>query len=367
MPGAGPRPNIGGQAGFYPMPDWPSADPVAEGFDVAGLEAASQYAQGFGSHCLLVFRQGQVVFERYYGANTPQTLHKSWSIAKSHAGALTGVMLEQGHIDSTEQRVVDYLPEWGGKAQHEQIRILDILNMVSGLTFDLISDNTWTVFTADMTAEAVNNTVTHAPDTVYEYSNHGVQVLDAVVENATGMDPEAYAKQFLWGPLGMDPRTAWERDGAGNVTMFMGVTATCRDFARLGYLYLFGGNWAGNQIIDRDYIVRSLTPSSSVNAGHSHYIWLNGFLPYTNSTQEPQPGIMFPMAPPDLFGFQGIGQNFVDVVPSTGVMYVHMHLAPHDPFTNFIFDLTGTMDRLFRDGRNIEHKELLNILVPASP
>ncbi len=366
-PTTGARPNIGGAAGSYPMPDWDLGDPAAAGFDPAGLERAAAFSQSIGGLCTLVIHDGKIIFERYYNGATQQTLNKSWSIAKSFTGAVAGIMLKRGEIQSVDEPVANYVPQWKGDPQKEQITIRHLLDMVSGLTFELVSDNTWTVFTSDMSAEAVNNTVAHPPDTVYEYSNHGVQVMEPVVDGATGVDIEDYARQHLWQPLGFGPMTSWGRDGSGNVAPFMGVNATCRDFARLGYLYLHGGHWNGQQVIDRDYIVESLTPSSSVNAGHSHYVWLNGFTPYTNSTQEPQPGMMFPQAPSDLFSYQGIGQNFVDVVPSTKTIYVHMRPAPHDPFTNLLLDLQGTLDKLFRDGSNIEHKQLLDILVPASP
>jgi hypothetical protein len=43
-----------------------------------------------------------------------------------------------------------------------------------------------------------------------------------------------------------------------------------------------------------------------------------------------------------------------------------MRPAPHDPFSNFFVDFQGTLDKLFRDGKQIEHKILLEKLLAAS-
>jgi hypothetical protein len=74
---------------------------------------------------------------------------------------------------------------------------------------------------------------------------------------------------------------------------------------------------------------------------------------------------MMSFAPDDLFGAQGLGQTFVDVVPSTNTVYVHARPAPHDPFTKFLVDPSGTIDALTHDGMRIEHKELMRALLDA--
>jgi len=355
----------------FPIPDWPTVEPELAGFDFAELEDAAAYAESVGSLCLLVIRDGALVYERYWNGTTATSVQKSWSIAKSFTSALVGIAIRRGEIESVDQSAAAFVPAWRG-TEREAITIADLLSMDSGLTWDLISDNTWTVTTADQTAEALGLDLAEPPGSVWHYSNHGVQVFHEILRNATGMDPEEYAEQYLWGPIGMnldgpkEQRTHWERDGAGNPTMYMSVHSSCRDLARFGYLFLNGGNWAGEQLIDPAYVAQAVSPSQDLNRAYGYLWWVNGEQPAIDPTDDPIDGPLFDFAPDDLFAALGIGQSFIDVIPSTHTMYVHMRPAPHDPLTNFLTDFWGTLTRLFADGKLIEHRELLRRLLDAS-
>ena len=74
---------------------------------------------------------------------------------------------------------------------------------------------------------------------------------------------------------------------------------------------------------------------------------------------------MFPFAPADLFSAQGLGQNFIDVVPSTHTIYVHLRRAPLDPFSNLTKDFKGTIGKLIADSKLIQHRKLLRLLLAA--
>jgi CubicO group peptidase (beta-lactamase class C family) len=348
----------------FPDPEWPTATPAEVGLDEAALDEAAAYADSIGSSCLVVVRDGQLVYERYFGDTTADSVQKSWSIAKSFTSALVGIAIDRGEIESVDQPAADFIPSWRG-TDKEAITIAHLLSMDSGLKYDLVTDNTWVMFTNDHTAEAIGYDAPDPPGVVWHYNSHGVQVLDAVLEAATGMDPEDYARAHLWSRIGMDERTHWDRDGAGNATLYMSVFATCRDLARFGYLYLNEGNWNGEQIVSREWVAASLSPSQALNPIYGYLWWLNGGEPAKGSTDEMFDGTMFNFAPDDLFSAQGLGQSFIDVVPGTSTMYIHVRRAPHDPFTKFLTDPAGTMDALLHDGLRAEHKLLLRALLDA--
>jgi len=53
--------------------------------------------------------------------------------------------------------------------------------------------------------------------------------------------------------------------------------------------------------------------------------WLNQGPPSTGNTNESFPGgVPFPGGPTDLVSAQGVGQNFIEVIPSTKTVIVHM-------------------------------------------
>jgi CubicO group peptidase (beta-lactamase class C family) len=369
VPDAGPLPDAGGGA-IFPDPDWQTGDPAQHGLDPAKLDAAADYAHGIGSLCLLVVRNGKVVYERYWDGASQGSVQKSWSIAKSFTSALVGIAVTRGEIRSIDEPAADFIPSWRGTPK-AAIRIRDLLSQDSGIEWDQVSDNLFAPFVYDQTATALALNAAAPPATVWHYSNRAVQTLHEVLRSATGMDPELYAQLYLWNPIGMNlkgavaEQTHWERDGAGNPTMYMNVYASCRDMARFGWLFRNRGSWKGTQLIAREYVDLALTPSQPLNRAYGLLFWLNGGAPGYDANGDLIDGWLMPTAPPDHFSAQGLGQNFIDVIPSTDTVYVHMRLAPHDPFTKFLTDMAGTLDKLFKDSARVEHRELMRRLLEA--
>jgi len=356
---------------LFPVPDWAEGDPASFGFDEATLSEAANYAETIGSSCMAVIQDGRLIFERYWNGATPTSVHKTWSIAKSFTSTLVGIAIDRGELVSTSQRVSDYVSDWQG-TDKEDITIRHLLSMTSGLEFEMVADNLFAAFVDDQTQTAIDLSREEAPGTTWHYSNRAVQVLHRVLQAATGVDPEQYAIEHLWRPIGMnlqgepDQRTHWDRDDSGDATMYMSVFSSCRDLARLGYLYLHKGRWQDSQVISTDFVNAATSPSQALNPVYGYLWWVNGAEPAEGSTQQMFDGTMMNFAPSDLFSAQGLGQTFIDVVPSTNTVYVHIRPAPHDPFVKFITNPEGTMDELFRDGMRIEHKQLMRILLDAS-
>lgn len=354
----------------FPTGEWAEGDPGDYGLDQSKLDEAADYASSIGSSCFAVIRDGHLVYERYYDGSSPTTTHKTYSIAKSFTSTLVGIAIERREIESVDQSASDFVQEWVG-TDKEAIRIADLLSMQSGLDFDLVADNLFALFVSEQTDAAINLETEAGPGEVWHYSNRAVQVLHRVLSNATGLSPEAYAEQYLWGPLGMkldgpsEERMHWERDNAGDETMYMSVYSSCRDLARLGYLYQHQGRWKEEQLVNANYVASATEVSQSLNAYYGYLWWVNGEGDAEASTGQALDGKMMPFAPDDLFSAQGLGQTFIDVVPGTKTVYVHIRPAPQDAYANAFFDPLGTMEVLLEDGLRIEHKALLQKLLAA--
>ena len=354
----------------WPMPEWAESDPSAVGLDVRALDEAAAYAESIGSYCLLVVRDGQLVYERYWNGVDRNTPNNSWSIAKSFTSVLVGIALTRGDIASVDQPASDYIPSWVG-TEKEAITIRHLLSMTSGLEFDFIGDYGSTVWSRDMSADALELPVAHPPGMVWEYNNRAVQVLETVLENAVGMDVEAYAEMHLFRRLGMrmtpvrEEGTHWNRDPAGNVTTFMNVRASCRDMARFGLMLMREGQWQDGSIVDRDYVMEASRPSQDLNRAYGWLIWTNAGTPAFGATGDAFDGTILPDAPADTFGAQGFGQNFIDVIRSEDTVFVHMRNAPHDPPERIWTDLSGTIDRLIDDAARNQHQDLIRTLMGA--
>jgi CubicO group peptidase (beta-lactamase class C family) len=217
---------------------------VDEAFDPAGPLAPS--------YAVLVVQGGDVVVERYGTLATgesvgPDTPLRSWSMAKSMLHAAIGILVGDGRL-----RVEDAAPvaEWAEDAR-ATITIEDLLAMRDGLDFvedyvdDRASDVIEMLFGAgqhDVAAYATSRPPAATPGTRFNYSSGTSNVLSSIVAGVVGRGDryEAFLRDRLFGPLAMTSARPG-LDAAGTWVASSYVSATARDFARFGQLYLHDG------------------------------------------------------------------------------------------------------------------------------
>lgn len=258
----------------YPVPDWQTAAPSELGFDESALTQLSTTADGSDSHCLVVTRKGRVVAEWYWDGWTQATEQVVFSVTKTFASTLIGIAQDEGKLN-VEDAASKYISEWQGGAS-STVKVRDLLSNDSGRQWTFIKDYLEMAGTAaDKTAYAVALGQDHPPGTFWEYNNSGIQTLERVLKNATGaMDVAAYAHDKLFQPLGMASHMG--HDSAGNTLLFEDLSASCRDLARFGYLFLRHGKWAGGQtVVSEAWTKAATTQSQPLNAAYGYLWWLN--------------------------------------------------------------------------------------------
>ena len=312
---------------------------------------------------MVVVKDGAIIGEWYWNNTEPFDKVKSWSVGKSYAATAVGLAYDQGYIESTDQSVADFIPEWQG-TDKENITIQHMLSMTSGLRFDMIEDNLMMHYAENMTERTLNYPMEKYPGAACEYNNHTVQISEPLIRNATGMNAEDLMREYLWEPIGMD--AVWAKDEVGNPAMFMNVRASCRDQARFAYLYMNEGCWNGERILSKEWIDKSLSPSSAQNQGYGYW-WLNGGSPTLDSItfEEHEHGVLHPGAPSDAFCAVGLGSQMVEVIPSEDLIIVRFGPAPHENLALWIQQNGAVMDALMNDGKQIVHNGILYRVLDA--
>ncbi|MFP4513746.1 MAG: serine hydrolase domain-containing protein [Acidimicrobiales bacterium] len=273
-PGDGSEP--GGSDAVWPVPDWQRVDPDAAGVDAATLDQLATMAESAGSDCLVVTRDGRLVGEWYWNDTGPDSEREAFSVTKSITATLVGIAQDQGHLD-IDQPASDFIDEWIGTPS-EEVTIRNLLSNDSGRFHSPESDYAQMAFAEpDKTAYALGLGQAHEPGTVWVYNNAAIQVLEAVLERATGTGVGDFAEEHLFEPLGMD--TTISTDQAGNTLTFMGAQMSCRDLARFGLLNLRRGEWDGEQIVSAAFVDEATRPSTELNDGYGHLWWLYGTHP----------------------------------------------------------------------------------------
>jgi CubicO group peptidase (beta-lactamase class C family) len=82
-------------------------------------------------------------------------------------------------------------------------------------------------------------------------------LLSGVIEQATGLPVDEYAREKLFEPIGME-QAEWWRDARGHTLTYCCLDTTSRDFARFGLLYLRDGEWGTEQVVESSWVDESL-------------------------------------------------------------------------------------------------------------
>ena len=129
--------NVSGAVALVPTDTVELASGVRVGLAMAGwgehdlLEGLAH----FKTDGLIILHDNKMLYEEYWNDNDKNSKHISWSVAKSFLSALMGIALDEGLIDSIDDPVTKYLPEFKGTG-YEGVKIKNILQMSSGVAFN---------------------------------------------------------------------------------------------------------------------------------------------------------------------------------------------------------------------------------------
>lgn len=259
---------------------WSTATPDSMGMDPTALDGARAYAFTPERHTqgVVVVRGGKIVNEWYAPGEGPDSWAASWSVGKSFASTLIGIAIDQGKIANVDVPMTDYFPEWVDTPK-AAITLRDVLHMESGLKwnedYDVSSVAASDVIAMGLAANeldyAASRPLANPPGTVFNYSSGDAMLLSGVIAKATGMPADAYARQVLYDPLGIQ-QVEWWRDADSHTLTYCCNDTTSRNFARLGLLFLNKGDWNGTQVVPSSW-VHDATDATANSGGSYGYMW----------------------------------------------------------------------------------------------
>lgn len=231
------------------------------------------------NQAFLIIRNDTVIYERYR-EDDPMALFPSYSVAKSFVSALVGFALQDGLIRSENDLVKDYLPGLSDDSRYQQLTISHLLNHTSGLFHPLSIDG---LLYYGNNLDKVRRYIRfhHEPGQVQAYMNVNTLLLGLILEKQTGAPLNVYLEKKLWKPLGMEQTARWSTDRHDRIKPYCCLQATARDYAKLGRLYLNGGEWQGQQLLDRDWVTGSISRDTTDGGTFGyHHSWYIGYKAY---------------------------------------------------------------------------------------
>lgn len=295
------------------------------------LERAVSYATARGAQSVRVYRHGCLVARSGNDPLTEKMRLSGWSMTKGVVSTVVGRAVTLGRI-SLDAPISTYLDGTGIELDENRGRLTvrHFLTQTTGLRMAWVND-LWAAGTADSVADVLARPFQAEPGSTFLYAQTAVTVLVAVTEAAVGEDFQSFAARELFEPLGIPP-VQWrsDRDASGRTQGFAFLDMAPMAWTRLGHLLLREGMWGSRRLIDADYI-RQGSRGTHANPGYG-FLWRtnsgdwnldSGFPSYRRRERPNWPGI-----PRDAFGYSGLFDQSMIVIPSLDMVILRMGFPP---------------------------------------
>jgi CubicO group peptidase (beta-lactamase class C family) len=260
-------------------------------FKPIGRDGTMTWAQSLDANYtdgIVILHRGRIVYERYFGALTPERQHLAFSVTKSFVATVAATLIDEGLIDAG-RTVASYVPELA-KSGFGDATIRQLLDMTTGLAYsEDYNDPKSPIW--DMTRAGgfrarpsgyqgpqsfLEYLATVAKlgehGTVFVYKTVNTDALAAVMRRVTGKSLSALLQERIFGRLGAEQDAYFTVDSTGAEFAGGGLNLTLRDLARFGEMMRQKGRFNGQQIVPQrvvDDIERGASREQFAPAGYA--------------------------------------------------------------------------------------------------
>lgn len=245
---------------------------------------------------IIVQKRGKIVYENYFNQCTANTTFHIFSVTKSIISILIGIAIDKGVIQSMDQKILDFFPEYTvkrGEKLIQQITIRDLMTMTAPYKYksepytEYFSSDSWVKASLDLLGgKGKIGEFRYAPII-------GPDILSGVLVKVTGESVLDFARGSLFSPLGITVAShvnfknkeeqlafyeaknvkGWVAAPDGINSAGWGLNLTASELVRIGQLYLEEGIWKGKQIVSSKWIQESTKEHSRWGKYGYGYLW----------------------------------------------------------------------------------------------
>jgi CubicO group peptidase (beta-lactamase class C family) len=260
--------------GFYwPSGKWRIAQPESQGIDsqvlASVLDKVSE--QHLGVHSLLVIRHGYAPVDASFYPYDGSVPHDLASVTKTLTSVLAGIAVSR-QLVTLDQLLLSFFPREAPPDPGEpkgRITVKDLLKMESGLDCGYAPGEReleQMKRSPDWVRFALALPMKYDPGTHSAYCSPGYHLLGSVIGAASHMTELEFGRKYLFNPLGIH-EVIWAEDPQGRSHGWGDSHLFPQDLAKIGYLYLHGGDWNGNRILPESWVTMSVTPPAGQRGG----------------------------------------------------------------------------------------------------
>jgi CubicO group peptidase (beta-lactamase class C family) len=251
---------------------------------VQSRPSIDQYMAAYKVSGVIVLKDGQIVLERYGLGRKPSERWVSQSVAKSITSLLAGAAIQDGKL-ALDHTVERHVPELKGSA-YEGVTLRQLLTMSSGVKWvetylDPNSDLARMGRLAHTDDDPLVKTLAglpraHPPGSTFHYNTAETHLAGLVISRAVGEPLSDYLSEKIWRPFGMEQDAIWMIDNKGREAAGCCISATLRDFARVGQFALENGWAGGKRVTPPGWIAArvQIRHERPLPTGYGYFWWL---------------------------------------------------------------------------------------------
>jgi len=332
------------------LPAYDTLEPVAGAAEIdliptaasdisnSAMATARTFAADRNTSAFLVWHKGALVEETYFGEYDRSALINSKSLAKPITAIVIGRAIAEGHVQSLDQPVADFITEWQSDTGKSKILIRHLLDMRTGLLAQGNPTGPEDVLQRAYLHPRHDQVIIdeypliNPPGTRYEYANANSELIAPLIERATGMRYADYLTKMVLEPLGAAGGTVFVNRPDGTAHSGCCIQLPAQTYLKLGILLLQDGVWDGTRLLPEGYVAAMRTPTrENPHAGLG--VWMAE--PYIERRGSLNPCLDIgrtlhsePYAASDLFLFDGNSHQVVYIVPSKNLVILRTGSYP---------------------------------------
>lgn len=306
-----------------------------DSFDSNKIEALNRkIAEGrFESiNGIVIIKENKLLIEQYFNGETRDSLHDPRSVGKSIASTLMGIAIEESFIKNENALLKDFYNLKSFKNYNEKkdfVTLKSLLTMSSGFLGDdsdynsvgnennMYPTDNWVQFALDLPMQKER-----VIGKDFAYFTAGVVVLGDVIHKSVPKGLVSYANKKLFAPLGIT-NYQWEYTPQKVGNTAGGIRLRALDFAKYGQLYKNKGRWNGKQILNKQWVEKSLDKQIKQSFDGDSYGYLFWHKTYKLKNKEYEVSFCSGMGGNKIFIFKDI--PFVVVITSSAYNIPNAH------------------------------------------
>jgi len=270
----------------------------SEKFNELKQKIEKEYKNITGLH---IAKDGELLHESYFSGCHEQSRLHVYSVSKSVISILLGIALDRKCIESVDQRILDFFPEYPADRFKGDLKDLTLKNLITMTTpFKYGARPPYLKYFTSEDRVSFSLNLIGGRDKIGDFNYTpliGPDILSGILKKATGQPVIDFANTSLFQPLGIAPKeniylkdkrdhmkfnkstdkNGWVTGEDGLHPAGWGLTLSAREMSAIGQLYLNEGKREGNAIVSEKWISESTKKQShwkKLNLSYGFLWWV---------------------------------------------------------------------------------------------